>query len=425
MKKALIAVPIVVVLAAIVLLSMRPRQDAGTKIYAAKAKKETLVATVKASGEIAPAVKVNVSANVSGRIEELYVREGDAVLPGAKLVNIDAAPYRTEVGRLEAMLRMAEIGVKEQDMALREAKSIAARRKSLHEKGLIAPEDYDRALIAAESAEVRLAQQKEQVEQARSALDKARDELGKTDLSSPIAGMVTELKAERGENVVTGLMNNPGTVIMVIADMSSVIGEFSVDENDVPAIVPGQSVKVAVEALPNDPLSGKVTEIRPSAVKQLQSQDVPTFTVKVKLDTAHPKLRPGMSARATIETEQRPDAVTVPIQAILTNEGEKDDDSGDGAEKAEKKDAAAEPGKKAEWVFVVEGGKAKKRDVKTGLSNERAVEVVSGLAADEQVVTGPYRSLKDLKDGDAVKVEKEQKAKDKDKDKGAVKVQVD
>jgi len=291
MKKVAIGVVVTLLLAAVVYLSVRPRSGQGVAVYAAKAEKRPLAATVRANGVIAPAVKVSLSSNISGRIEELFVREGQAVEVGTPLVRIDPGPYRTEVDRLGANLRMSEIAVREQEVALREAKATAARRASLHKAGLVSAEEHERASIAAESAQVRLQQIKESVALARASLAKASDELGKTDIGSPIAGIVTELKAERGENVVAGLMNNPGTVIMVVSDMSRVVGEFKVDEHDVASMTPGLPVRVDVDALPREDLRGSVSEIAQTASKELQQ--VPSFIVKVALTKATPRCGRG------------------------------------------------------------------------------------------------------------------------------------
>jgi HlyD family secretion protein len=431
-KKVLIGAGVAIVLAGVVFLSMRPRGAGGTPVYVAKVEAKDLEATVRATGVIAPAVKVNVSAEVAGRITELPVREGEAVRKGQLLVDLDAGPLAREVEALEASLRMAEIAVREQQVALRDAEATLARRRELHASGLVSREELDRAEVAAESARVRLEQIREQVTQARAGVEKGRDELAKTRLVSPMDGVVTELRAEKGESVVAGLMNTPGTVILVVSDMSRITGEFQVDEHDVASVKVGQPAKVTVEALEGKTLGGEVTEIRQTAIKQLAS-DVPTFTVKVALEDGHDALRPGMTARAVIETERRPNALSVPIQAVLTGEAGKDDEAdatGSGAASAKGEAARAEgapavgtpaegaKGEEAarEWVFVVDGGKARKRVVATGISDERRVELTSGVKAGEQVVTGPYRKLKDLKDGDAVKPEEEGKAKGKDKD---------
>ena len=384
MKKILIGTGMVIVLVVVVVLSVRPQKKPGVEVYAASVTRGALSATVRATGVVAPALRVNVSAEISSRIDELLVVEGQRVEKGDLLVRLDADPFRTEVEGLEASLRMAEIAVREREVALRDALATLNRRKALLEEGLISTEEHERAEIAAESAEVRLQQAREQVDQARATVEKARDALEKTDLRSPIAGLVTEVRAQQGESVVAGIMNNPGTVILVVSDMSRVVAELRVDEHDVASIQVGQPAEIDVDALDDTTLVGEVSEIAQTA-QSSQGQNVPTFVVKVDMEV-DPRLRPGMTARGTIETASRAEALSVPIQSVLSDDADEKDES---------------------WVFVVEADKAVRRVVVPGISNERMVEIESGLEGGEQVVTGPYRRLKDLDDGDVVRAEEE------------------
>ena len=208
--------------------------------------------------------------------------------------------------------------------------------------------------------------------------------------------MIT-LNAKEGEVVVSGTMNNPASVIGVIADMAEINAEVDVDETEIVNVKLGQEAIVRVDALPGSEYKGKVIEVGSSGYNRANQPDVTFFKVKVLLDHPDDNLRARMSVRAEIHTASRPGALTVPIQAVVEREGEK-------GQKARK------------VVYVIEGGKAHERTVATGLSDETHVELTSGLKPGEQVVTGPYRTLRDLKDGDAVQVSETSEDQDRKSD---------
>ncbi|PYQ60685.1 MAG: hypothetical protein DMF53_16625 [Acidobacteria bacterium] len=215
-----------------------------------------------------------------------------------------------------------------------------------------------------------------------------------------MSGRVITLNAKEGEVVVSGTMNNPGSVIGIIADMAEINAEVDVDETEIVNVKLGQPATVRVDALPGREYSGRVVEVGSSGYNRANQPDVTFFKVKILLDHPDDNLRARMSVRAEIRTASRPGALTVPIQAVVEREGEK-------GQKAKK------------VVYVIEGGKAHERAVQTGISDETRVELTSGLKPGEPVVTGPYRTLRDLKDGDPVQVsatsEDEDKAQDTEK----------
>jgi HlyD family secretion protein len=331
---------------------------------------------------------------------------------------------------------MQKIAIEQAEVSLANSERKFKRNQSLRgDSGLVSQEAFELSELDFNSRSIEVRSLKEQVQQAEASLARARDDLSKTTIRSPMDGTVTKLNAEKGEITLTGTMNNPGTVLMIVSDMGEILATVDVDETRVTQLKLGQTARVVVDAVGEaKPYTGKVFEIAGSAV-QRAGQQTQVFEVKVALDTVDAQLRPGMTAKARIETQTAKDAVTVPIQAVMLRPVKEIADAAAGG--AKKKDEAkkgeakkddvkkddAKAGETKECVFVVDGGKARLRAVKSGISDETSVAVLEGLKEGETVVTGPYRGLRDLKDGDAVK---EKKAQDAKKDeKGGAKAQVE
>lgn len=454
LQKGLVAGGAVVVIGGIVAASMLSRpKEKGEEVYMAKVAVKDVASFVSATGRIEARTKVNVQSSVIGEIVQLPVKEGDVVKKGDLLVQIDPERYRQEVERLESAVRMQKIAIEQAQVTLANSERQYKRNLALFgTSGLVSQETMDRSELDFRQRTIDLKSLEEQVAQADASLAKARDDLSKTTLRAPIDGTVTKLNAEKGEITLTGTMNNPGTVIMIVSDMSEILATVDVDETRVTQIQLGQAARVVVDAIGEaKPYTGKVVEVAGSAV-QRAGQQTQVFEVKIALDTVDAKLRPGMTAKARVETQRVDHAITVPIQAVMLrpvkdledaaadgkkDEGKKADTKGAEAKAAEAKstDAKAEVAKPAEakpaapakdtkvgetkeCVFVVESGKARLRPVKSGISDETSVAILEGLKDGETVVTGPYRALRDLKHGDAVKEKKAEDGKGA-KDEGA------
>ena len=452
LKKGLIAGGAVVAIAAIVAASVLAKPEAkGEEVYLAKATKRDVASAVTASGKIEARTKVNVQSSVIGEITSLPVKEGDTVKKGDLLVQIDPERYRQEVERMEATVRMQRIAIEQANVALANQRRTLDRHLRLYQNGgFVSQEALERSQLDVASSEISLRSLQEQVSQADAALAKARDELAKTTLRSPIDGTVTQLNAEKGEITLTGTMNNPGTVIMVVSDMSEILATVDVDETRVVQVEIGQPARVVVDAIGDSkPYRGKVSEIRGTGVRR-QGQDVGVFEVKIALNEVDSKLRPGMTSKARIETKSATDVMTVPIQAVVLRPRREIEDAKKGkaasasaSPKASspKPSASAAPESPApsaspgattkttrsedsvEAVFKVIDGKAHLVPVKTGISDETSVVILDGVAEGDTVITGPYRSMKGLKHGDLVR-EKKVEAK-KEEDEGGVEVTVD
>jgi len=426
-QKALVGIGAVVVIGGIVTASILSRpKEKGEEVYMAKAAVKDLTSYVSATGRIEARTKVNIQSSVIGEIRELPVKEGDVVKKGDLLVQIDPVRYKTEVDRLDSALRMQRIAIEQAEVSLENAERKYRRNKALRgDSGLVSQESYELSELEFNTRTIDLRSLKEQAEQATQSLARARDDLSKTTIRAPMDGTVTKLNAEKGEITLTGTMNNPGTVIMIVSDMGEILATVDVDETRVTHVKNGQIARVVVDAVGEaKPYTGKVVEIAGSAV-QRAGQQTQVFEVKIALDTVDTQLRPGMTAKAKIETERLDRAVTIPIQAVMLRPA-KDLETDPAKKDAAKKDAPKKgappssapiaaitadpkadlPADTKECVFVVEGGKAVLKPVKSGISDETAVAVLQGLKDGDTVVTGPYRQLRDLKTGDAVREKK-------------------
>jgi HlyD family secretion protein len=418
LKRILIAALVLGLLAVVVFASLRgSRREKGTKVYVEEVSRRDIGRVVKASGEIDPREKVNISAHVVGKIEHLYVEEGDLIRKGQPFLDLEKEAYTAARDQWSAQLRKAGTEVRQAEVALADARNKLARARRLNQEGILSAEQLEAAELAQANAELRLEDARESVRQAQANLVKAQDDLRKTTIYAPLTGRVIALNTEEGEVVVSGTMNNPASVIGEIADLSVILAKVDVDETEVVLVKPGQTARILVDALPDKDYHGRVSEVGNKGFSRAQQPDVTFFNVEILLEDPDEDLRPGMSVRAEIDTAVHPDVLAAPIQAVVERDTERD-----GADE------------ETDVVFVVQDGKAVQRIVKTGISDETRVEIVSGVKPGDKVVTGPYRSLRDLEDGALVKVtdqkqeerSRRQKAKEKkDETDGDVEVEVD
>jgi HlyD family secretion protein len=400
-KKIIIILGVVVVIAIVIVANVLKSGEKTWNVQAEEVEKSDITSIVTANGQIIPITDVQISAYVPAKIIRLPVEEGDTVKKGQLLVQLDDTEYRAAMNQAKAQLASAKA-------SLEQAQLVYDRKKELFERKLSSKEEYDMAKTELDLAEARH-------EQAAASLDQAKYNLSKTTITSPMKGIVTSLNAEVGEIVMIGTMNNPGTVIMAVSDMSEIEAEVEVDETDIAEVKLGQEADIEIDAYPDTVFRGEVTEIGHSArISGLGTQDqVTNFLVKVKLLDDVPSIRPGMSASVDITTDSRLDALNVPIQAVVMRE-----EKGDTLIAKEEEGALAsantvpkkgnKKGKKEkkemEGVFVVKEGRAEFVVVKTGIADQQNIEIVSGINEEDMVVTGTYKILRTLKDGDKVKV---------------------
>lgn len=397
-KRALIIGGAVVLLVVIIVASIRGGGGNAQRVYVTPAGTQQIESVVTASGQIDPKVKVNISAHVIGKIERLYFEEGDTVRRGQKLVDLERPIFTAQRDRTRAELATRRIEVQRAQAALTAAELSYKRAEELQRQGIQAQEIFDRARVDLANARAGYASSLAGVRQAEATLRQADEDLSRTTIVSPLDGKVVQLNAREGEVVVTGTMNNPGSVIAVIADLSEILVEAEVGETEIVGIEIGQPARITVDAVSDREYRGHVAEIGSSAaVRDTGGSGIRYFKVKVAIDDPGQDLRPGMTSQVSIVTRTVPNAVSVPIQAVVervpgaTDEEEEDDDA-----------------KKEKFVFLARDGKADMTPVKTGISDATHVAIVSGIKAGDPVVTGPFRTLRSLKDDAAVEVVKEE-----------------
>ena len=399
-----------------------------TAVQVGEVKKGTITATVRAPGRTQPETMVKVSADVPGKVIRLAIKEGDRVKRGQFLLQIDDVEYRAQVANSEAALQAARSNLRQAEASFAQSDAALKRKESLFDQKLVSPEEIDVARTARDTDKARLDARREDVAQSSASVVIARDRLRKTRFISPLDGTVTQLAIEEGEIVITGTMNNPGTVILTVADLRQMKVEADVDETDVSSVRLGQKAKVTVDALPDTSLVGHVTEIANSpSISGTGTQDQQTnFLVDVMIDTPPTMLRPGMTADVEVTTATRDSVLLVPIQAVVVRTPDELTPASKhrGKKKKSDKDAAAattankDGGKPKEirGVFVMgKEGAVSFRKVTTGLSSDTDYEVNGDLKPGEKIVTGPFRVLRTLKPEQRVRVEEPKKSGQQEK----------
>jgi HlyD family secretion protein len=433
-KKVVIGVLIVVALGAIAYANLNFKRTPGVEVNTEKIAKRDLEAVVSASGKIRPKKSVNISADTMGKVVGLAVNEGDLVVAGQFLLQIDPRNLQTQVNRSGASLAAAQSQLAETRVAVENAKTnlkVAQdnleRQRELIKSGLTPRETLDRAesdvklrMADVTAREQSVKTQETRIKQEEANLENAQYDLNKVRIVSPIAGIVTRRNIEEGETVVMGTMNNAGTVLLTIADLSVIETEVEVDETDIPFIKLGQPAVVTIDAIPDKKFTGKVTEVGNSAIQATgaaAATRATNFKVVVTLDETIPDVRPGFTCTAVVTTAKRQQVVSVPIQATLVREMVVNADGslvrepppvpGQSAARRTAAPAELKPGqtrKEIEGAFLVADGKAVFTPIKTGIAGEKYFEVLSGLKEGDEVIIAPFASVRLLKDGDAVKV---------------------
>ena len=346
--------------------------------------RRTLQASVLASGQLAHEEEVKLMSEEIGRVTQLLVEEGDRVKTGDLLLQIDDEAHRAAVEQNRAQVRLQEIAIERQRLRLENLRMQWERQKALHERGLIDQDSFDLLTNELALAEIDLKSNGEQLSQARAQLEQAEDRLRKTRVYSPIDGVVTSLDIKVGETAISSTTNLPGSTLMTIANPASIHTEVNVDEADIANVEVGQKAHVYAIAYPDVPISGVIDSIAVSA-KVPEGQQGLSFAVKIRLDPPEGvRLRPGMSCRAEIFTTTKEGVLAVPIQAVLVEEN-----------RVENRTTYS--------VFVNGGGTARKVEVEVGMSDDAYQEVTEGLAEGDEIVIGPDRVLRTLRDGDRIR----------------------
>ncbi len=432
-KKILIGLVIVAILGAIVYANLTFTRTTGTEVATEKIEKRDLEAIVSASGTIQPIRQVNVGAPAAGEVVELHANEGDIVKAGQFLMQIDPRNLQIQVDSQNASLEAARSSLEETRRSVESAKAALtqstatfARQEGLMKSGLTSRDAFEAAQndlaqrqAAVAQGEQSLKTQSTRINQQESLLQNAQYDLSKVRITSPIDGVITKRDVDVGEMVSGNAFQT--MALLTVADMSVIRAEIEVDETDIPSVTIGQPAKITIDALPDKTFVGKVTEVgnSPIAAAAGSTTRATNFKVIVTLVGQVPNVRPGFTCTAIITTATRQKVVAVPIQAMTLREVTLDQEGqmvheplptgrGGAPRRLTTTADALKPGqtrKEVEGVFLIRDGHAVYTPIKTGIAGEKYFEVLDGMKDGDQVITGPFASVRGLKDGDVVKLQ--------------------
>ncbi|MDZ7363033.1 MAG: efflux RND transporter periplasmic adaptor subunit [candidate division KSB1 bacterium] len=416
-KKLWIGIGLVLLIAIFVVANLTMSRKSATAVESQKVEERELRALVSASGKLRAKTSVDISASTSGKVVKLAVDEGDKVVKGQFLMQIDPTPAEASVRQSEASLAAAKANLDLARANLQQAQNEYERQKALFEKKLTSEELLQRARTSYEVQRMQAQAAEQDVQRWQAMLTNARHELQKVNVHSDIAGLVTKRNIEEGENVFVGAFNNPATVLLTVADLSVIEAEVEVDETDIVNVKVGQEAAVKVDAYPDTSFKGQVTKVGHSPILSTAAgvgqQQATSFEVIVQLIEAIPNVRPGLSCKADITTGYREKAIAVPIQALTLRKPSqlKPLNPKERKSKLTNGEAAADTTKEKEvqGAFIIKDGKVQFSEVKTGIAGDRFFEVLSGLQPNDEVVIGPFSALRRLRNEALVKVEKKLK----------------
>lgn len=383
---------------------IRGRDKDVPRVTTAKVEKLDLVSKVTANGKIQARRKVDLSALVMGQIVNLAVKEGDHVKKGQLLLQIDRAQLAAQAQGREASLAAMRNDLEAARSTAAQAKRDYERADQNFKANILAESEMQKARSAWETAQANLAATEQRMRSTMADLAASRDSLSKTTVTSPLEGIVTYLPIKEGEVTVIGTMNNAGTQLLTISDMAEVEAVMMVDETSVPQVKVGQKGTLSIDAYPNQKFEGTVTEVGSSPISKTDpdlltltaNSEAINFKVKIRIDNPPDAIRPGFSVTADVVTGRREGATAIPIQALIVRD-------------VPKKDKAPATGRPEteEGVYTIKDGKLVFDKVKTGIAGELMIEVEKGPAVGAEIVTGPFKVLRQVKEGDKVIIEKE------------------
>ncbi|MFT5294257.1 MAG: HlyD family secretion protein [Colwellia sp.] len=393
MKKTLIIIAVIIGLVGLAYFKKTGKsQTLEVKIQQVEA--ENIKRSILASGTLVYKKQVQLRSEVIGQVSEMLIEEGEEVTKGQVLMRLEPRTFRADVEQQAAFVRIQKIAIERQQKKIENLKSQWQRKHDLYERKILDRDAYELIDNQFELAKIDLRSRQESLLQAEATLDKAQERLDKTVFRSPINGIATSVDIKQGETAISGTTNISGSNLITLADPSSILIEVQVDEADIANILVGQQADIFAVAFPDDALKGEVQSIATTA-KRAQGRQGLSFKVKILLsDSNAVAVRPGMSCRAEIYTQSKNKTIAVPSESVIFA---KQENKGEDDEEGSKKD-------NFNHVFVLVEGKAVKRRVELGISNDRLQEVSSGIKIGDKVITGPARALGKLKDAQSVKV---------------------
>jgi HlyD family secretion protein len=449
MKKIILIIVGVLVAAGLVAFMVVKQQSGYTKVLTATIVRQDLATVVSGTGQIKPLTYVNLGATAMGRVTHLYVKEGDRVNRGETVATIENIQQQAQVNGQQATILAAKTDIasyaaaeKTAEANLDHAKADLEQKKldwdraqGLYTAGIMAKQDFDAKKAAYDLDVASVSQAVAQLNQAKAQTDSARghmqtavatleankDMLSRTISVAPFNGIVTNEPVREGETVVEGIQNTEGSTLMTLADMSIVTAEVKMDETDIVNVKLGQPAEVTVDALPGKSFKGHVTLVgdqallRSTGIATSQSttgtEEAKDFKVVVTIDGDTTELRPGLSCTAKVTTAHKNNVLSLPIQALTMHDPATDAAKGKGAVQAASVSTPAPKPNPVQGVFVVDKDpkgrlRAKFVPVTTGITGATDIEVLSGLTQGQEVVSGPYKILRDLKGGSLLKRDK-------------------
>jgi HlyD family secretion protein len=422
-RQVLIGLAIVAVLGAATTLTVTRRRDRGAAVRFDVIERMDLVETVTASGNIRAGRVVQVSSDVSARVAELLVDEGDDVTEGQVMLRLDPTQFDATVSRTRAALNQAMAEAGQQEVSLERATRDFERLRRLFERDslLVKQQQLDDAKTDVDLASGRMESLEFGVAQADASLAEANERLSKTVFRAPISGKITRLNIEEGETVIVGTMNNAGTVVLTISELSRVEAVLEVDETDIPYIALGDSTILELDAFPDRQFSGVVTEIGNSAIRPPASTAgsgqtaAIDFEVVITMDDPPGGVRPDLSATADIVTAISENVLAVPIIALTVRAPDEEDEDQDAVSPEDENGVERSRGPVSrsavtdvEGVFIVVDGHVTFAPVVVGITGQEHFEILSGINAGDSIVAGPYQQIRNLNDGDAVRAQEDE-----------------
>lgn len=418
----------VLVLAAIVVANIARSGAPTLEARFSPVERRDVTATISAPGRVRAVSSVDLSAEVPGRVVELKVEEGDSVQAGDLLLRLDDNQYKSRVEQADAALRSARANLALSEARLEKTKSDLDRLQAMSEKDLASAQAVEQAVTDHRVQFAEVESRRQEVARQEAALSDARDNLEKTVYRAPVSGVISRLNVDQGEIVITGTMNNPGTVILTIADLSRMEVEAEVDETDVVYVRSGQRSTITVDAIPDTTFGGTVSSVGNSGRVRGGggTDEIINFEVIVGFDRSDPRLKPGMTADIEVQTRTHAGVLAVPIQALVARSRGRIDDDRKAALRREKgksksKEAVADTAavsrpdsldqedrdkwrkEVVEGVYKVQDGKTVFVEVEAGIADETHIEITGDLQEGDEVVSGPYKVLRELKEGTRVK----------------------
>ncbi len=391
-KKPILFFLVIAVIAVIIIFNLQSQREKSIKVSVEKVKRLDLTSVISASGEVKPKKNVNISSQIAGRVIKIGVEEGQQVKAGDFLLKLESTQYEANADGDRARIQSLRADMIRGEAVKNRDDGFYKRQIKLFDAELISTETLESAKANYEISKANCNAILFQIKQAQASLQSTLDILKKTEYYAPIEGIITSLRVEEGETALVGTMNNPGTVLMTIADLSVMEVEVEVDETDVVGVKIGQKSEVKIDAYPDDIITGTVTKVGSSALQTVTSADESKdFKVVVTLEDPPANLKPGLSASADIIIAKKENVLAVPISALALRDKTEDNQN---SEKEQE-----------EGVYIVEESRVKFMPIKKGIMGELMIEITSGLEEGQDVVVGPYSALRLLKDDTLIKAE--------------------